>query len=259
MVTIHTGPWQAAPIATGQTAPIFAIGDVHGHLDLLAALLDVVRVEAAEDPDSQLIYLGDLIDRGPNSARCLLMSGHRPARQGVGQVIRCLGNHEQMMRLAVAGDSGALRLWLRNGGLTTLHSMGLEPWDDLAERIPGPLADALEAMVPAHRIGNLLFVHAGIHPGKPLDAFLAMSPDLLPLDEAAHWAWIRSPFLEHEQPLPGGLLIIHGHTPEDSREARMHSLRPHRLGLDAGSYRTGRVAMAEFQPGRYRLIVAAQS
>lgn len=102
-------------------------------------------------------------------------------------------------------------------------------------------------MRPHWRSGTLLFVHAGVSPTMPLDSFLAAPWDVefRLLDEAAHWAWIREPFLE--APSHGGLFIVHGHTPYDNaRRDGTKTVARDRLNLDLGSTRTGMARMARF-------------
>ena len=213
---------------------VYAIGDVHGCIDELDSLLAMIeRDDAARAAaDTVLIFIGDLVDRGPASAQVIervrtLMGGPREVRV-------LAGNHEEIFARSLQRDAKALRLFCRIGGRETALSYGVDPADyeryDYAE-----LADALERLIPAgHRafldtlenmivLGDYLFVHAGVHPDADLD-----------VQDPADLRWIRSPFLEHDRPL--GKMVVHGHTIADDVD-----IRSHRIGIDTGAYATGRL------------------
>lgn len=268
--TLRIGPWTAADTGLAPGRLVFAVGDSHGHAPQLAALLDFAADQPA-DAGARMVFLGDLVDRGPDSRGCLALAAAAAGR--FAQVDWLMGNHEQMMLLACdpGGDQeAALSLWLRNGGAQTLTSFGVDP-DAPALAMRGAVAAGkaleaamdlttrrmLRALAPCVRDGQLLFVHGGLDPhADDPDAFLAQPWRRLPRD-GRHWAWMREPFLSWGRPLAPGLLVVHGHTPEDAGPAAGHALQPHRLGLDAGSYRTGRVALGQFEAGRLRVVTAA--
>jgi serine/threonine protein phosphatase 1 len=215
---------------------VYAIGDVHGRLDLLTHL--VARIDAddrARSPAAAttLVLLGDLVDRGPDSAgvirflRDLAISGRFDLRL-------IMGNHEELLLLATAGDAKAMRVLMRTGGEATLRSFGLHD-EEIGQGSYGDLAQLLRDRLPTEDLdflrrgenmivlGDYAFVHAGIRPGVPLDA--QVSEDL---------RWIRSEFLQSTR--NHGKIVIHGHTPTaDVAE------RPNRIGIDTGAYATGRL------------------
>ena len=213
---------------------LYAIGDVHGRLDLVRELL--ARIE--EDGRARgrvrptLVFLGDLIDRGPDSAGVIdLMINRVPWAN-----LLCLrGNHEAAMLDALAGDRRAARMWIEQGGLEALASWGV-PLTLLHEADIEAIIDAARAIVPeahrrwiarlpiSYRIGDYLFVHAGVRPGIPLERQLARDT-----------IWIREPFLHSR--LRHGAYVIHGHS--ISEEVEQH---PNRTGIDTGAYASGRLS-----------------
>jgi serine/threonine protein phosphatase 1 len=265
--------WLAAPIDLPEGAQEFAVGDVHGHVVALGVVLDAMRSVAGTG--ARLTLLGDLIDRGPASLPALRLGAEGAAALGVAGRTTLLGNHEILMMMALAPEAeapDALDLWLANGGDSTVAEAGVSP-SALAlgaeqaragfRLAAGERAFAMLEQAPlARRVGNLVFVHAGIDPRVPLDRFLAAPR--LSITDRLHPAWIREEFLHHEGPFEGGRIVVHGHTPE-ARVLRMkgraegagfHRLDGSRLGLDGGSYMTGIVAGAEFRRGAYRVFVA---
>ncbi len=214
---------------------VYAIGDLHGCDDLLAQLLDRI----ADDDSSRgparttLIFLGDLVDRGPASAqvveRLRLLALARPDTRFL------KGNHEEIFLGAVEGEPKALRLFCRIGGRETVLSYGLDGdrYDrldyeefarELKQLVPRDHTEFLESFEDMIVIGDYVFVHAGIRPGVELEE--QRSQDL---------RWIRDPFLDHDKPL--GKMVVHGHTitPEIDR-------RPHRIGVDTGAYTSGQLS-----------------
>ena len=212
---------------------VYAIGDVHGRLDLLEQLVGLIRRDNAGRSPARvtLVCVGDIIDRGPDSAeivrRCMQFSG-RTDRFAV-----LKGNHEAMLVDALAGDFLALSLWLRSGGDAALSSWGVA--DALVAKGPSrELVRAARAQISAktlawlagrpllRRVGDYVFVHAGIRPGVDID--LQTPEDLL---------WIREEFLESEAD-HDGQVVVHGHSVSDEGVVS----RPNRIGIDTGAYRT---------------------
>lgn len=197
----------------------YAIGDVHGRADLLIALLAAIRAAHPVDRPCKLIFLGDLVDRGPESAKAVAMV---EALQALAPGIDCLrGNHEQMMiDWLRKGDP----LWLVNGGFETLHSFGFEAEGE------GALAEAVEWMeeLPTWREDAAhIYVHAGLRPDRPYDR--QSDEDRL---------WIREGFLDVEHDF--GKHVIHGHTPRLSGPER----RPFRTNIDTGAVYGGALTAA---------------
>lgn len=227
-----------ASVPEGQR--LYAIGDIHGRDDLLDMLLDkIMEDDATRDvADQQLIFLGDLIDRGPASAavveRAMAVAAALPNTRLL------MGNHEEVFLKAIAGDEKAMRFFCRIGGRETILSYGMSEQDynrfDYAE-----LIEAISAMIPeAHRkfiesfedmviVGDYAFVHAGIKPSVPL-------ADQQPSD----LRWIREQFLDFAA--PHERIIVHGHTISPSIDAHAN-----RIGIDTGAYATGRLSAMGFE------------
>lgn len=191
------------------TQPIYVIPDIHGQDALLAEALD--RIEADGGARARVVFLGDLVDRGPDSRAVIerLMRGQDEGRDWV--VLR--GNHDQLfLDFLDAGTIHSPRIlsgksWLnaRLGGADTLAAYGVQAsesvprWPEARAAVPRAHRDWLASLPHAHEAGALLFVHAGIRPGLPL---AAQDPDDL--------IWIRNGFLDHNAPHPW--LVVHGHT-----------------------------------------------
>ncbi len=212
---------------------VYAIGDVHGRLDLFEQILDQIRLDDATRPpaDTQIIQLGDLIDRGPESAEVVALAMEPP---GFASLTTLQGNHEAMMLEAIAGDRDALKGWLRFGGRESLMSWGVAA-DLLDHGSPGAIIDAARAAIPtaqrewlasrprAVHLGDYYFVHAGVRPRTPLEK--QTDEDRL---------WIREPFLSSTA--RHFAMIVHGHS------IRLEVERlTNRIGIDTGAYATGRL------------------
>lgn len=212
---------------------IYAIGDVHGCLDQLNRLLDAIKLDINRRASkAHLIFLGDLIDRGPDSAGVMrhLLSGSLP---GDGQTFLA-GNHEEVLLDCYDGKLERCGPWLQFGGLQTLESYGLSR-AEIFERA-GQLPDMLREVIPAEHvsfirsfrdyleIGDYLFVHAGIRPNVALDQ-----------QSARDLRWIRSDFLNSA--VDHNRLVVHGHSIVP--EIDVHH---NRICVDTGCYRTGRLS-----------------
>lgn len=243
------------PQAVAPGDEVLAIGDIHGEADLLEALL--VKAEVLPPMGRRvLVFTGDLIDRGPRGFEALRLAEAAAARIGAAETMALMGNHEQMLRCALAGAPARQRhayaLWIANGGDALLREVLGPDWErsHSPERLRLALGDGftfVQGMRPYWRSGDLLFVHAGISSTVLLESFLAVpwDVDFRTLHEDEHWAWIRQPFLEAER--HGGLFFVHGHTPPDNvtRHGPATVARS-RLNLDLGSGRTGMARMARF-------------
>lgn len=267
---VEISDWKPAPFAIrGET--VFAVGDIHGCAAELRALLDTItELAKAASGQRRLIYLGDMIDRGPDSAGVLELWAEKSEDRGVDRIDRVMGNHEIMMMLSVIGGPHAHKaetMWLskRMGGQKLL--------DQLAARAGRPVARADQALLQAAlgqrvfqrlfdmrshvTLGNTVFVHGGLDPHADLDEFLTRPWTVF---TEARWAWINHGFLDWKGGF-GGTLVVHGHTPPDKHKAISGMTDPHlfegdRLGLDGGSARTGIVTAAEIHDGRYRILKA---
>jgi serine/threonine protein phosphatase 1 len=210
----------------------YVVGDIHGRLDLLDQLLDEIHGEIGREPEDEilLVFLGDLIDRGPNSAEVVeRLRTYRHA--GVGPVF-ILGNHEEVLLRIITGHTELIASWLRFGGAQCLKSYGADPNsisvmnDDSAlaaikQAIPEEHVAFLNSFVDTCRFGDYLFVHAGIRPGIELEQ--QRQTDL---------RWIREPFLRDHT--DHGFVVVHGHT-----ISRRVDERPNRIGIDTGAYHSG--------------------
>ena len=213
---------------------IYAIGDIHGRLDLLRILLERIECDIADrgPAKTSVIVLGDFIDRGPDSARVATIFATQRARSGF---IVLKGNHEATLVDGLTGDRTALDLWIEHGGDATLRSFGATE-DEIFPRdtrqlvatvrrtIPKPLIAWMAKLPLTHRAGRYLFAHAGIRPGVALGKQTA--DDLL---------WIRDAFIDSDA--DHGAIVVHGHTVFEGGA----SLKPNRIGVDTGAYRTGRL------------------
>ncbi|WP_294392555.1 metallophosphoesterase family protein [uncultured Sphingomonas sp.] len=211
---------------------VYAIGDVHGRLDLLDALVAKIRSDNAERPGGEvtIILLGDIIDRGPSSAEIVQQCMDFTKRSAAFVVLK--GNHEAMMVRAYRGDFGALGAWVDHGGDATLQSWGV-PTDMIADAYPALLLAEMRRHVPrsaidwmdrlplSYRSGSYFFVHAGIKPGVPLAR--QRERDML---------WIKEAFTDDVSLHP--MMIVHGHSVRIEGPELLHN----RIGLDTGAYRS---------------------
>ena len=210
---------------------IYAVGDIHGFADRLDALLGLIVADlAASSPvEAEAVFLGDYIDRGPDSAAVL----DRLARRDVPLPFVALrGNHEALLLEALADPAGMAH-WCRSGGNATLASYGIETAPNargkplsrareaLLERMPG-LHRRFLADTDLHYVaGPYTFVHAGLRPGVPLDQ--QSEDDLL---------WIRDAFFRSAHTIDG--VVVHGHTPRPRPENETH-----RINVDTGVFKYG--------------------
>jgi serine/threonine protein phosphatase 1 len=212
----------AAPATLPPGERVYAIGDVHGCLDRLVALHELIAEDIAARPaeHATLVHLGDYVDRGADSAQVIDWLINKPPVP-VDAVVNLMGNHEHMMLAAVAGtEREAPNQWLMNGGADSLLSWGIPravPPSEWAGRIPRPHLIFLRDLAIGHRIGPYLFVHAGVRPGVPLAQ--QSKHDML---------WIREPFLSSRA--DHGAVVVHGHTPK-----REPVVQPNRVAIDTGA------------------------
>jgi serine/threonine protein phosphatase 1 len=199
---------------------VYAIGDVHGHLDRLCRLHGLIAEHLASRPvpSATLVHLGDYITQGPDSAGVLdhLLGLSLPGLR----VVNLLGDHERMLLDGIDGDRAAATDWLWSGGREALASWGLAedlPRDAWAEAFPAAHIAFLRSLVLSYQAGGYLFVHAGIRPGVPLRQ--QVRDDLV---------MIRQPFLSTEAPF--GPVVVHGHSSVVSVP-----ILPNRIGLDTGA------------------------
>jgi len=238
----------SSTIPTGQR--VYAVGDVHGRLDLFTALIAAIEADDATRgaADTTIVLLGDLVDRGPDSAGVLATARELQSRR---QVRIIAGNHEEMF-LQSLDDADVLKHFLRYGGRETVLSYAIDPvrYRDatleqaqqmLREAIPEADLAFVSSFEDHVRIGDYLFVHAGIRPGAPIEN--QRSSDL---------RWIREPFLSHSG--DHGLMVVHGHTITDDVD-----IRPNRIGIDTGAYQSGRLTALGLEGTAQWLVEAAEA
>ena len=231
---------------------VYAIGDVHGRLDLLQALVadiltDIIAAQPAARP--LLILLGDYIDRGDESAGVIGFLAALKAHPAL-EVRALKGNHEQAI-LTFMEDPRLGPRWTGYGGDTTLASYGVRTPDaeadadawaqaraSLAEALPPSHLEFLQALELMIEVGDYLFVHAGIRPRVALDA--QTEHDVL---------WIREDFLEASSHC--GKVVVHGHTPAAEVE-----IKANRIGIDTGAYATGVLTALRLEGATRTLIQA---
>ena len=210
----------------------YAIGDIHGRFDLLLALLARIEADNARRGPAKtwLVFLGDLVDRGPDSRGVVEHLATRPP--AFARTVFLKGNHEEFLLSVLEGDDSLVQHWLAYGGTECAESYGLTTgW--MLNSTPHGIMERLQAQVPpdhvrflremhdSFRFGDYLFVHAGIRPGVPLDR--QQSRDL---------RWIREGFLDDRT--EHGVMVVHGHTIVETPEQH-----PNRIALDTGAYRSG--------------------
>ena len=229
---------------------IYCIGDIHGRLDLLQQLHQLILEDAVDHSgEKTLMYLGDYIDRGEQSKEVIDLLVGSPLT-GFKHVY-LLGNHEQTL-LDFLKHPRAVAAWLTYGGRATLHSYGvataLEPSraelddlrDELERRLPQNHLQFYEQLLPMHVAGSYCFVHAGIRPGVAVQE--QRNEDLL---------WIREDFTEslttHEH------IVVHGHTITPEVE-----WRPNRIGIDTGAFSSGVLTCLVLEGAEQRLLQTGQ-
>lgn len=234
-----------AAVPDGQR--VYAVGDVHGRLDLFEALIAAVEEDDAAGPaaETTVVLLGDLVDRGPDSAGVVARAREWQRQR---QVRILTGNHEEMF-LSSFEKAETLRHFLRFGGKETVLSYGIDHGAYMRASVE-EVQQMMHAAVPAEdraflesfedmiAVGDYLFVHAGIAPGVALE------------EQRTHdLRWIREPFLSHSA--PHGPVIVHGHTIREQPEDRGN-----RIGIDTGAYNFGRLTALVLEGTERRYLEA---
>ncbi len=210
----------------------YLIGDIHGRLDLFDVLIAAIEADDVTAPATKttVVLLGDLVDRGPDSAGVIARARDWTERR---QVRILAGNHEEMF-LESFTNLEMLRRFVKHGGRETLLSYGIdrhaynrmtleELQAAMIDTVPQNDRDFLSSFEEIIVAGDYAFVHAGINPARPIGD--QKRSDLL---------WIREQFLRHDAPFSH--VVVHGHTIFDEVENREH-----RIGIDTGAFRTGRL------------------
>ena len=252
-ISLHITPWQSAPGWLPPSTRIYAIGDIHGHVDLFDVLLGAIRAEAqavaAPGLRQCVVTLGDYIDRGPRSDAVIdrLVGFDLPHLE-----CQCLrGNHEEFL-LDFLVTPLQVTSWLVHGGRQTLDSYGIDPPDPFDPVGVAAAAAALRVhLPPAHLaflkglpslflVGGYCFVHAGVRPGVPIAA-----------QDERDLRWIREAFLESDADF--GSVVVHGHTIVPAPV-----IRRNRIGLDTGAYATGRLTAVILEERACRFLTATR-
>ncbi|WP_333605856.1 metallophosphoesterase family protein [Novosphingobium sp.] len=223
-------PASASPPSVPFGERVYAIGDIHGRIDLFDQLIEQIEKDDEHRmlAETTVVLLGDLIDRGPDSAG-VLMRARDWSRQR--RVKFIMGNHEEML-LESRTNLAALDGFLRFGGLETIESYGVDlrtgAITDIEQlqclmnaAIPQADFDFIEHFDPTVRLGDYLFVHAGIRPEVPIAEQIEQE-----------CRWIREPFLSHKGDF--GAFVIHGHTISE-----LPDVCSNRIGIDTGAYLHG--------------------
>lgn len=225
----------------------YAIGDIHGRIDLLERLLALIERDARGFSGAgRLIFLGDYVDRGPDSAAVIERLAHGPLPALEPLFLK--GNHEDMLcRFLESPDIGPG--WFINGGLATMKSyarLAGDPWQTgggpaaVGRRFAGQLPPGHRAFFDGlrhfHRLGDYLFVHAGIRPNVAIEQ---QSPyDLM---------WIREEFLDHQASF--GPVVVHGHTIRGAPEVKFN-----RIGIDTGAWLSGELTCLVLEGSERRFL-----
>jgi serine/threonine protein phosphatase 1 len=230
---------------------VYAVGDIHGRYDLLRAALAGIARDSGEQARGRLpvlIFLGDYIDRGPDSAK-VLQALVWLQRRGQFALRLLKGNHEQGL-LGFLEDPGRNAVWLGFGGVQTLAAYGVaapEPdegldglvraRDALLDQMPASHLQLLGELELIALLGDYAFVHAGVRPDRPLAS-----------QGEAELLWIRRGFVD--APGPFERVIVHGHT----WVGEQPQVSDHRIGLDTGAYATGVLTVARLDEGTMELF-----
>lgn len=214
---------------------VYAIGDIHGRLDLLGGIHEHIAEDARRHPSRRklLIYLGDYVSRGADSRA--VVDCVREWQQDGFERVWLKGNHEDLMLRFLGGEIEAGRHWFDYDGLDTLADYGVAIDDRLARdeasvlelrkrfaaALPPAHLDFFRSLDIRHHVGDYCFVHGGVRPGVPLDR--QRDQDCM---------WIRRTFLDSD--LEHGAMIVHGHSISAQPE-----IRHNRIGIDTGAYRSG--------------------
>lgn len=228
-------------------AAIYAIGDIHGCITLMRSAYDNVLRDIPSGPGKKLvIFLGDYVDRGPDS-KAVLEFLCQPSIEGVVHIALC-GNHDAEF-LSFLREPKINMGWLGFGGLETLRSYGVDAMHimkngggasvlerTVKQAVPATHVDLLASLPTMLEIGQLVFAHAGVRPEIALNE--QTDEDLM---------WIREPFLSKGPKLP--VLVIHGHTISSEPD-----FGTRRVGIDTGAFATGRLTVLKFSQGKVAIL-----
>ncbi len=235
---------------------VIAIGDIHGQLNRLHALMERVDRYREKNPvgEEHIVFLGDFADRGPASAEVIdYLNGRRKkAKNSAHTEVFLKGNHEQLMINALEGEEGKADLWWRNGGRETVRNYASycnfnlsgdvisHHLEKLRQHFPKSHRKFYDRLQLLYRVGPLVLVHAGIRMDRSIKE--QQEEDLI---------WIRSAFLNWRGPARK-FMVVHGHTITRNFQPEV---KKHRIGLDTGSYRLkGQITAGIFEGNKVRFI-----
>ncbi|MGQ0741100.1 MAG: metallophosphoesterase family protein [Alphaproteobacteria bacterium] len=226
------------PPAVPPETRVYAVGDIHGCSGLLERLLEMIAHDThGFGGQAHLVFLGDYIDRGPDS-KGVVERLIRPIPGFACHFVR--GNHDQAL-IDFLNDAAFYSVWRKYGGTETLLSYGVSPprfeteaalWKshrDFANALSEHHRNFFRSLSPSVTIGDYFFTHAGVRPGVALEH-----------QELNDLMWIREPFLSADDDF--GKVVVHGHEP-----ALQPVRRKNRIGIDTGAYATGRLSVAVLQ------------
>jgi serine/threonine protein phosphatase 1 len=231
-----------APATLPPGRRIYAIGDIHGCADQLAALHALIAADLARRPIDAplLLHIGDYVDRGPDTRGVIeQLLGGSPI-QGL-PTVNLLGNHENTMMEALAGERAAATDWLFAGGRPSLQSYGVDPdspRDGWRAAVPDAHVAFLRGLSLMHQEGGYAFVHAGVRPGVALQD--QARDDMLRM---------RQPFLYSEANF--GAVVVHGHTP-----VKQPVVRHNRIAIDTGAVFGGMLTCLVLEADRLGFLTA---
>ncbi len=231
-------------------ARYYVVGDIHGRLDLFEALIAAIEEDDERQPAArtEIVLLGDLVDRGPDSAGVIARTREWQKRRTVHVLA---GNHEEMF-LEAFEKPDVLRHFLKHGGRETIMSYGIskkqfnamtldELFAKLPQIVPQSERDYIAGFEEMIIAGDYLFVHAGIDPAVPIEA-----------QKRSDMLWIRDRFLSHEGPLEK--VVVHGHTIFDSVMDCGN-----RIGIDTGAFRSGVLTALVLEADHRRILQACDN
>ncbi len=250
----ETENYQGTGACVPEDTTIYAVGDIHGRIDFLDALLEKIagNTRNNKSPRKMLIFLGDYVDRGYGAFQVIQRLSALTETDDF-KIFRefefhfLKGNHEDsLINFLDTGDYADF--WLNNGGRETLISYGIDATDgfaggnlarlrhDFRAVLPDRHLKFLRALDHYHVAGDYFFVHAGIRPGVALDA-----------QDPFDMMWIRHEFLSCRTDF--GKIIVHGHSPNSEP-----AIKNNRIGIDTGAYYSGRLTALVLQENRRRFL-----
>lgn len=251
---IEVSEWRKAPKVVSGTKSIFAIGDIHGYHDRFMALLG--EIEAMAGNEDEIMILGDMVDRGPDSKAVVEYLRTRAMHDGKkgNKLLRVIvGNHEEMLLACFHCPPDRLKatveMWITHGGGKTLQSYGIswkgrKPIDvmnDLEEAMSYHALVYLGSLPFHERIDDYFFCHAGCDPVKPVAE-----------QDNANFIWIRDAFLYPKTAWSHPFTVVHGHTPQDQPE-----VLDHRINVDTGVFYSGVLTAVQLKGDQLRFLQAS--